>query len=188
MLYIMRHGKTDWNAMYKLQGRTDIPLNEEGREMARKAGEIHKDLHLDVCYCSPLCRAKETAEIFLEGRDVPLYTDDRLKEISFGMHEGVDHVYEKKDHPVYAFFFDPERYVPGEGGETYEELFSRTGEFLQEIVYPAIKEGKDVLIIGHGAMNNSIVCQVHDIPLARFWDMQINNCELYTLNVRAEAL
>ena len=39
MLYIMRHGKTDWNAKYKLQGRTDIPLNDEGRQMAKRAGE-----------------------------------------------------------------------------------------------------------------------------------------------------
>ena len=42
MLYIMRHGKTDWNVLHKLQGRTDIPLNEEGRNMARKAADIYK--------------------------------------------------------------------------------------------------------------------------------------------------
>ena len=54
MLYIMRHGKTDWNVLHKLQGRTDIPLNEEGRNMARKAAAIYKDINFDVCYCSPL--------------------------------------------------------------------------------------------------------------------------------------
>ena len=47
MLYIMRHGKTDWNAMHKLQGRMDIPLNEEGREMAEKAREEYKNLNID---------------------------------------------------------------------------------------------------------------------------------------------
>ena len=61
MLYIMRHGKTDWNELRKLQGRTDIELNEEGREMARKASKEYKDVHFDVCFCSPLKRAKETA-------------------------------------------------------------------------------------------------------------------------------
>lgn len=54
MLYIMRHGKTDWNALHKLQGRTDIPLNEEGRLMALKAHEEYKSWNIDVCYCSPL--------------------------------------------------------------------------------------------------------------------------------------
>ena len=43
MLYIMRHGKTDWNADHLLQGHTDIPLNEEGRQMARDAREHYKN-------------------------------------------------------------------------------------------------------------------------------------------------
>ena len=46
MLYIMRHGKTEWNELHKLQGRTDIPLNEEGRQMAKIAGENIKILIL----------------------------------------------------------------------------------------------------------------------------------------------
>ena len=66
MLYIMRHGRTDWNDMHKLQGRTDIPLNSCGREMAEKAAEEYKDVPLDICFCSPLIRAKETAEIVLK--------------------------------------------------------------------------------------------------------------------------
>ena len=51
MLYIMRHGKTDWNVLHKLQGRTDIPLNVEGRRMAEAAREQYKDINFDVCYC-----------------------------------------------------------------------------------------------------------------------------------------
>ncbi len=84
MLYIMRHGRTDWNVRHKLQGRTDIPLNDEGRMMAAEAGKQYSDIHFDICYSSPLERAKETAEIFLKGRSVPVYTDDRLVEMGFG--------------------------------------------------------------------------------------------------------
>ena len=68
----MRHGKTDWNAKHKLQGRTDIPLNEEGIQMAEQAKEKYKDVNFDICYCSPLVRAKQTAEIVLEGRNIPI--------------------------------------------------------------------------------------------------------------------
>ncbi len=50
MLYIMRHGKTEWNAKYKLQGRTDISLNEDGRKMAKNAWEGYRDIHFDICY------------------------------------------------------------------------------------------------------------------------------------------
>ena len=77
MLYIMRHGKTDWNADRRLQGSEDIPLNEEGRQMARDARKKYGDLRFDICYCSPLQRAQETAEIFLEGSGTPILTDDR---------------------------------------------------------------------------------------------------------------
>ena len=89
MLYIMRHGKTEWTKKKILQGRTDIPLCEEGIEMAEKAHEEYKDVHIDVCYCSPLIRARKTAEIVLGGRDIPIISDDRLKEMSFGEYEGL---------------------------------------------------------------------------------------------------
>ena len=90
MLYIMRHGKTEWNELHKLQGQTDIPLNENGRKMAREAGKRYREIHFDICYCSPLIRAKETAELVLEGRAVPIVTDDRLMEMCFGEYEGIE--------------------------------------------------------------------------------------------------
>ena len=89
MLYIMRHGRTDWNERNKLQGRTDIPLNAAGRKMAEEAAAVYKNVPLDVCYCSPLARARQTAEIFLKNRNIPIITDDRLVEMSFGKYEGV---------------------------------------------------------------------------------------------------
>ena len=78
MLYIMRHGRTDWNDRNKLQGQTDIPLNESGRRMAEEAAAKYADIPLDICFCSPLIRARETAEILLNGRNVPIRTDERL--------------------------------------------------------------------------------------------------------------
>lgn len=180
-LYIIRHGRTDWNNLKKLQGRTDIPLNEEGREMAKAAHDEYKDIHFDVCYCSPLVRAKETAQILLEGRNVPLIIDDRLIEMSFGVLEGIENAYKNPETPAYTFFKEPEHYIPAEGGESFEELFARTGNFLKEVVEPLLNAGKDVLIVGHGAMNSSIICQVKKIPLSHFWDAGIENCKLKKL-------
>ena len=177
----MRHGKTDWNAQYRLQGGTDIPLNEEGREMAREAAKRYKDIPIDVCYVSPLQRAKETAELFLEGRNVPMIVDDRLREMSFGIYEGTDHVYEKPDCPMYTMFKDPINYVAQGGAESFEALFARTGEFLKEVAEPLVKEGKNVLIVGHGAMNTSIINRYRNIPLQNFWDTLCKNCELVKL-------
>lgn len=97
MLYIMRHGKTDWNVLHKLQGRTDIPLNDEGRLMAMKAREDYKDIDIDICYCSPLVRAFETAQIVLKDRGIPIIMDDRLVEMSFGEYEGIENSFQIPD-------------------------------------------------------------------------------------------
>lgn len=182
MLYIIRHGRTDWNIVHRIQGRTDIPLNEEGREMARKAHDEYKDINFDVCFCSPLIRAKETAEILLKDRDVDIFYDDRLVEMCFGIYEGVENCFKIPNCPMTVFFKEPENYkVPVEGAESIEDLYKRTGEFLAEVVEPLLNEGKDVLIVGHGAMNSSIVCQVRNIPIEGFWDAGIENCKLMRL-------
>lgn len=182
MLYIMRHGRTDWNDRKKLQGRTDIPLNETGREMAKKAAVEYADVNFDVCFCSPLVRALETAEIFLKNRDVPINTDERLVEMGFGDYEGFENSFQIPDCPVNVLFKEPEKYItPVAGGESFEDLFKRTGSFLREVIEPLLEQGKDILIIGHGAMNSSIVCQVKNIPIEQFWSAGIENCKLMKL-------
>lgn len=181
MLYIMRHGKTDWNEQHKLQGRTDIPLNDDGRQMAEKAREFYKDVNFDICYCSPLSRAKETAEIFLKGRNIPIIYDDRLKEMSFGVYEGMEDSTNIPGSPIKTFFENPSAYEAVEEGESFEELYARTGDFIENVVKADLSAGKDVLIVGHGAMNSSIVCQIKDVPLERFWEAGIENCKLMGL-------
>lgn len=181
MLYIMRHGKTDWNEKHRLQGRTDIPLNEVGREMARKAAIQYKEIPFDLCFSSPLSRAFETAQIVLEGRKIEIITDDRLMEMSFGIYEGIENSFEIPDCPINTLFKDPAAYQGAEGAETLQELFSRTGDFLKKEIEPRLEQGQNILIVGHGAMNSSIVCQRKQIPIARFWEAGIENCKLMAL-------
>lgn len=179
MLYIMRHGKTEWNALHKIQGRTDIPLNEEGRLMAEKACEEYKDLHIDVCYCSPLIRAVETAQIVLKNRKIPIIKDERLMEMSFGDYEGIENSFAIPDCPINILFQKPGEYHESIGGaETWEELFARTGAFLKEVIDPQLQEGKDILIVGHGAMNASIICQVKGMPIEEFWSAGLEQCKI----------
>lgn len=73
MLYIVRHGETDWNRLRRVQGHTDIPLNDYGRHLARETAEGMKDIQIDLAYTSPLRRAEETAEIILGSREIPLF-------------------------------------------------------------------------------------------------------------------
>ena len=165
MFYILRHGRTDWNEEHRLQGEVDIPLNETGRQMAYDAAEKYKDIDFDICYCSPLKRAQETARIFLADRNpaVEIITDNRLHEMCFGDYEGVKNIRQKPECPVYLLF---------------EELYHRTGEFIEQVLRPQLEAGKNVLVVGHGAMNCSIVNQFRGTPIKDFWKDMQGNCEL----------
>ena len=110
--------------------------------------------------------------------------DDRLAEMGFGVYEGVRDSFNipDSDCPVNVLFKEPEKYVePVEGGESLEELFDRTGQFLEEKVFPLVKSGKDVIIVGHGAMNSSIICRVMNKDIKDFWSAGIENCKLMRL-------
>ena len=73
IIYMMRHGESDWNVQHLFQGRTDIPLNENGRKVAEWTRDGLKDVHFDAAFCSPLCRLfggiipGRIAEVFLLG-------------------------------------------------------------------------------------------------------------------------
>lgn len=174
----MRHGQTDWNATGKLQGRSDVPLNDNGRLMAEAAIEEYKDIQFDICFCSPLKRARETAEIFLKNRNIQIIYDDRLKEMSFGIYEGVDNIRKMPDCPINTLFDDPENYKGVPDGETFEQLFQRTGGFIEEIIKPALKDNKNILVIAHGGVNLSIIAQLKNIPLKDFWNVGLHQCKL----------
>ena len=79
LLYIVRHGETDWNKAGKVQGRTDIPLNERGRYLAEATAEGMKDVRIDFCYTSPLIRAKEKF-LWLKKNALRRFVSESVKE------------------------------------------------------------------------------------------------------------
>jgi len=86
--YFLRHGQTDWNLQGRLQGHTDIPLNETGLAQARAAADMLAHKSIGIIVSSPLVRALKTAAIVSERIDRPIYIDSQLKERSFGAFEG----------------------------------------------------------------------------------------------------
>ena len=79
VIYVIRHGETDWNTKHWLQGTTDIPLNRNGIEVAEITSEALKGIPFDVIFSSPLKRAYQTAEIMKRERQIPLIVDERLE-------------------------------------------------------------------------------------------------------------
>lgn len=86
---LIRHGETDYNREHRLQGVMQIPLNERGRDQATAVARYLKGLSIDALYTSPILRAKETAEIIGKLIGLPPRGDERLREIEFGIFEGL---------------------------------------------------------------------------------------------------
>ena len=120
LIYIVRHGLTEWNKLKKLQGAADVPLAKEGILLAEKTGEALKDVKFDICFTSPLSRARQTAECVLGDRNVPIIPDKRIQEINFGDLEGGcvrDAEGNYIDPQVEMFFRDPVNFKRPENGE-----------------------------------------------------------------------
>lgn len=89
-IYLVRHGETDWNQAGRLQGQTDIDLDAQGFAQAAGAAERLKEVPFEIAFCSPLIRARHTAETIVGERKITLTTDERLRELNFGPWEGTD--------------------------------------------------------------------------------------------------
>lgn len=179
-LYIIRHGETPWNTELRLQGQTDIELNENGRALAAKAAKGMEHIPFDMAISSPLRRAVETAQIVLGGREIPLMTDERIREIGFGVMEGRrfrKDLQEEECPEYYCFFHAMERYVPMEGGERLEDLLKRTGAFLDELKHKREWQGKSILISTHGAASRALLANVTHAAKKDFWGTGVpKNC------------
>lgn len=180
-LYIVRHGQTVWNKAGRLQGSTDIMLNEEGVSVAKKTGEALKDTHFDVIFSSPLTRAYDTACYIRGDRDIPVIKDERIKELCFGDLEGqVMSEMRKDENSHFQHFFDePHLYVPDEKGETLEHLIERGRDFLIKEIEANEKNFKRVMIVAHGAMNKALMSHIKKNEIEDFWSGGVQkNCNV----------
>lgn len=171
--YIVRHGVTRWNALGKVQGSADIPLAEEGIRLAELTGRALSDIPFDICFTSPLIRAKRTAELLLEGRTptVPVIEDKRLREIDFGVLEGSrfrDEHGKVLNRQMELFFRDPDRFLRPEKGENISDVVERTGDFWREKISDASLAGKTILIASHGCAVRALLQNIAPEP-GNFW-------------------
>ena len=182
-LYIIRHGQTDWNRARKLQGRTDIQLNEYGRYVAELTREGLKEIPFDVAFTSPLSRAKETAEIILQDRKIPIIEEERIIEVNFGGYEGKD--FRMEDENLQNFFARPELYRPVNGSESMEAIIRRTGAFLNELFADPKYQDSTILIATHGAALCGLLCNIKKWPIADFWKGGLHkNCGFTIVEVK----
>lgn len=184
-IYLIRHGETEWNKLKKGQGQeADIPLNDTGREQARKTGEYLKKYRtesgeFDCIWSSPMKRTKESAEIISKIIDFrgEIYFDDVLKERKHGKLSGLP----KSDPLIQKFIEEKIKLTPEDpieriiqrdkitdelnkkfdvGMENEEELETRSQKIIDNIKKSNCKK---LIIIGHGGFLLAMIRKIFNI-------------------------
>jgi probable phosphoglycerate mutase len=138
-LWLARHGQTDWSSAGKHTGRTDIPLNADGRAAAQKLGTILAGHDFELVLTSPLARARETCELAGFGESAEIDAD--LREWDYGDYEGLTTVQIREHRPGWTVFADG---CPG--GETLDAVAARADHVIERV---RRVEG-NALVFGHG--------------------------------------
>jgi probable phosphoglycerate mutase len=162
-VFLLRHGETEWNATGRLQGSTDVPLNARGVTQARAAaGALAARLPAGArIISSPLRRARVTAEALSASTGAPITFDDRMKERSYGVWEGMTAT-EREDHdPVEVARWHSGLEPRIEGYEDHISVTSRAVACIEE--YSA--DGGVVVFVGHGSTSRLAVRVLMRLPL-----------------------
>lgn len=178
MLYVIRHGQTDWNVEGKTQGSIDIKLNETGKEQAEKVKNELMNTRIDVVLCSPRNRCKETAKIVSEGRDVQIIELDELRERDFGEFEG------KKKNIEYDWveFWNWKADKHYEKAENVRDFFDRVSDVIEKIRKDYAD--KNVLIVTHAGICAMMYCYFNNLkPDGKLKIPGAGNCELNMYDV-----
>lgn len=143
LIYLIRHGETEYNAEKRYQGTRDIPLSAAGRAGLHKA-----DFIPDALYVSPLTRARQTAEILFPGvAQIPVQD---LREMCFGSFEGRNYI-EMEHDPEYLAWVASNSETACPDGERKAEFCERTCKAFAGVVDEALAKGVERLaIVAHG--------------------------------------
>ncbi|BAY09500.1 histidine phosphatase family protein [Calothrix sp. NIES-2098] len=177
-LLLVRHGETEWNRQTRFQGQIDVPLNDNGRNQAQKAGEFLKDVAIDFAISSSMLRPKETAEIILQHHpSVQLELQDGLREISHGLWEGKLETEIEQEFPGEL---ERWRLTPAEvqmpEGENLQQVWERSVAAWQSIVQAASENQlKTGLVVAHDATNKTLLCHILGLSSENFWNFRQGN-------------
>lgn len=159
-LFLVRHGRTDWNALGRFQGRIERPLDEVGIEQAEEVARRLADLEIDAIYSSDMLRARQTADIIAKHHDLPIVFVPDLKEGSYGP---IDGIMKEEFHIRFAEVLKVRNALPSkekfhhrlvEGAETSAEILARALPCLQTI--SKNHPGQQIIVVTHGWVMRSL--------------------------------
>ena len=180
-ILLVRHGETDWNVQKRIQGSTDIPLNETGIRQAEKLAETlaKRDTPIRGIYTSRLKRAADTARIAAEKLGIEWMVLEGIEEINFGLWEGISWEEVAERFPVeFQVWKQNRRYEHPPKGESYQELLVRVVEALKKLIKELCTEDKnletenqgkencegDIVVVTHSADIMTLMSAIYDTP------------------------
>jgi len=168
ILCLIRHGESLWNKENRFTGWVDVPLTDNGREQAKKAGEILKSLNIkfDIAYTSLLSRSIETLEIIIKtlGYNIPVIKDISLNERHYGDLQGLNkdkvaEIYGKEQVRLWRRSLK----VRPPNGESLEDTQKRTLPFFERTIKGDLELNKNVLVVAHGNSLRSIISYIENL-------------------------
>ena len=183
-IYLIRHGESEWNAAGDLYcGRTDIGLSKEGVTQAKNAGDFLSSVAFDRAYASPLIRARDTAELILGERNLPIQLDERIYEGDFGEWEGRSKAAFIKEDPDSweSWMANPWETRAGRTGETAREMYERASAFFKEVSdkHP----GETVLVVAHNNTIRFFLAGILGMPFSNYRRIFQDNTGINVLDV-----
>lgn len=172
-IWLVRHGQTDWNKDWLMQGRTDVPLNEEGIGQAHIVSDLIGNVDFDAVYSSPLSRALKTASIAAGVDEKQILVDERLIEVDFGKYEKIP--YKKIGTKMTLYWTLPEIFPAPKGVESVKSLVERASSFLKDI---ECREYNNVLVVAHGGIMRALNGYLCDHRNGIKWRPRMKNCEV----------
>ena len=191
ILYMIRHGETGMNRKKVLQGRSNMPLSEEGIRQAEEAGAYFRSqgIRFREVWSSPLTRAVQTAEI-IAGTETAVHTDERLLEMDYGPYEGMSLMPPPPE--LMTFFSDFVHNPAPEGMEPLPDVVKRTGHFLKDLAESAAafcqndsgNNRDNILISTHAIAMKGLLEYLTPDSGGSYWSKYIGNCGIYRSEMR----
>ena len=175
-IFLVRHGETNWNKEGRFQGQIDIPLNENGKNQARKTFEYLKNISLNKAFSSSMHRPYETAQIILQNKkDLKIEKIDSLVEISHGLWEGKLESEIREEWPILLknWHDKPEEVIMPEG-ESIKDVSERSVEAFKNIC-SSQKDNDLTLVVAHDAVNKTLICNILGINYSNIWMIKQGN-------------
>ena len=175
-LILWRHGRTEWNASGRVQGQTDVPLDEVGMAQAASAAARLASLRPDRIVSSDLSRAYVTAQALAAFSDLEVEVDTRLREMNFGVREGLTMQEAKAAHPELMSRWLAGEDIAMDGAETYAQTAERVAAAIRAAV-DVMGDDETVVLVAHGAAIRVGTCAFLGLPQEHWRSLGgFNNC------------